>query len=284
MGFEINRAYVREAEKLNEASIQCEDFFHLDWPEILRDLPDPVLVVGNPPWVTNSGLGTMRGTNLPAKANTERLSGLDAVTGMSNFDVSEWMIAHLLKSLSGRDAVLAMLCKTTVARKVLLHVWNEGVQVDESLLYMVDAQKSFGVSVDACLLVCVLKPGKTSTECAAYSDLDASVPESTLTLRGGQLVSDIAEFNANSHLFGKSPLTWRSGVKHDCSKVFELHSDDSGAPKNGFGESVNMEPTFLYPMLKSSDLMRSEPRRPRYMLVTQRSLGEDTERIAVDAP
>src|SRR5690349_21225148 len=34
--------------------LEQADFFHTNWPELLRDLAEPLLVIGNPPWVTNA--------------------------------------------------------------------------------------------------------------------------------------------------------------------------------------------------------------------------------------
>ena len=124
LGFDINPEYVQVANTVAGADVHCEDFFEKDWPGTLAPLPEPILILGNPPWVTNSTVGTLGGTNLPTKSNFRRLKGLDAITGKSNFDISEWMLVHLLELLSGREAVLAMLCKTTVARKVLNHAWR----------------------------------------------------------------------------------------------------------------------------------------------------------------
>ena len=119
LGFEINPEYVQSAQAIREATVFCADFFEQDWCSTLADLPAPILVVGNPPWVTNSTIGAAGGSNLPSKSNFHHRRGIDALTGESNFDISEWMLIHLLESLSGREAALAMLCKTSVARKVL---------------------------------------------------------------------------------------------------------------------------------------------------------------------
>jgi len=62
------------------------------------------------------------------------------------------MLIRLLDWLSGHNAVLAMLCKTSVARKVLAYAWRSGSQVQSASMHLIDAQASFGVSVDACLL------------------------------------------------------------------------------------------------------------------------------------
>ena len=79
-----------------------ESFFEVDWPTTLGDLADPILVVGNPPWVTNSALGALGSVNLPDKSNFQNRTGLEAMTGKSNFDISEWMLIKLLDVLSGQ--------------------------------------------------------------------------------------------------------------------------------------------------------------------------------------
>ena len=284
LGFEVNPEYARSARTVKDAAIRCVDFFEQDWPSTLGSLPEPVLVLGNPPWVTNSTVGALGGSNLPAKSNLRHFSGLDALTGKSNFDISEWMLDHLLKSLSGREAVLAMLCKTTVARKVLHHAWSGNFQIANATVYLIDAVKHFGASVDACLLVCVLEPGATSDECAVYPTLDASSPSTVFAYRHGRLVADLDAYDAYGHLSGPSPLRWRSGIKHDCARVIELWPHGDGRFRNGFGEVVRLETTYLYPMLKSSDLAKAASTPSRYMLVTQRAVGEDTSGIAREAP
>ena len=285
LGYEINPSHAEAAKVCSErAVINCADFFVKDWPETLDELPEPILVVGNPPWVTNSAVGAIKGTNLPTKSNFQRFSGFDAITGKSNFDISEWMLMRLLEWLSGRKAVLAMLCKTVVARKVLRHAWINDLQIEKSAVYAIDALEDFGAVVEACLLMCVLKPGTFSKECDGFDCLEATEADSTFALRGGRMVADLESFAAHGHVCGTSPLKWRSGVKHDCTKVMELKS--TGKPDvyvNGLGEIARLESAFLYPMLKSSELAGG--REPsRYMLVTQRTIGEDTTRIANQAP
>ncbi|NLS95766.1 MAG: SAM-dependent DNA methyltransferase [Planctomycetaceae bacterium] len=127
LGRDINPAYVDAAARLladhpqgGKAKVAQADFFSTDWASLLGTCAEPILVIGNPPWVTNSGLGVLGSSNLPEKSNFHRYAGLDAITGKSNFDISEWMLIQLLECLDGRRATLAMLCKTAVARKVLV--------------------------------------------------------------------------------------------------------------------------------------------------------------------
>ena len=284
LGFEINPDHVEVARTIEKATVHCENFFKKNWPGTLDNLQEPILIIGNPPWVTNSTVGKMGGQNLPTKVNFQGFSGLDAITGKSNFDISEWMLLHLLEWLSGRQAMLAMLCKTVVARKVLRHAWSRGLHVAAAATYLIDASEYFGASVDACLLVCMLEPETTSRECAVYPSLEASVDDSTFALRRDHLVADLDAFNIYGYLLGISPLKWRSGVKHDCSRVMELRPRGNGDFENGLGEIVNLESHYLYPMLKSSELMKPCPTPSRYMVITQQSVGEDTSRIEYHAP
>ena len=285
LGFEINPSYVKVAKTIKQANVYCEDFFEKDWPQTLDSLREPILVIGNPPWVTNSAVSSMGGSNLPTKSNFQRLNGFEAITGKSNFDISEWMLLNLLEWLSGRHAVLAMLCKTGVARKVLRHAWSRNLQLAESAIYLIDAAQHFGVSVDACFLVTILEPGATSKEGSIHPNLGASLDNpSIFAFRNGVLIANLDYYNAYGHLYGKSPLRWRSGVKHDCSRVMELRHMGGDDFSNGLGEIVSLESTNLYPMLKSSDLMKPHPTPSRYMLVTQRSTGEDTSHIARESP
>ena len=133
-----------------------------------------------------------------------------------------------------------MICKTAVARKVLANAWSRNLQIKSSAIYLIDAAEHFGASVDACLMVCILKRDAVSRECVVYSYLEASrAPTRHSALRAGRLVSDLGAFNTYGHLFGTSPLKWRSGVKHDCSKVIELYPRGCGYFENRLGEIVS---------------------------------------------
>lgn len=284
LGFEINPKYAELARTVDRASVSCVDFFEQDWVSALDCLPEPILVIGNPPWVTNSAVGSMGGGNLPKKSNFQQLSGFEAITGKSNFDISEWMLTHLLGCLSGRAAILAMLCKTVVARKVLRGAWSRELQISRSAMYAIDASFHFGVSVDACLLVCTIGPRAGNAECEVYSSLKTSQRESTFGYRGGRLIADVEASRKYSYLLGTCALKWRSGVKHDCTRVMELRAKGGDTFENGLGEVVSLESTYLYPMLKSSELMDRDAISSRYMIVTQRCVGDNTLRIERDAP
>ncbi|WP_410959500.1 hypothetical protein, partial [Salmonella sp. SAL4432] len=70
---------------------------------------------------------------------------------------------------------------------------------------------------------------------------------------------------------------WRSGIKHDCSSVMELCKVDDMFV-NGLGEIVDIEDTCLFPLVKGSDVAQNRTENiKRYVLVTQRYIGESTE-------
>jgi hypothetical protein len=291
LAVEVNAAHVSVVTgRLNGNSYQAQvdvirdSFFLTDWSSLLEELPDPVLVIGNPPWVTNAELSSLESSNLPAKSNFQGHRGFDARTGKSNFDISEWMLIHLLEWLGSRNAMLAMLCKTAVARKALVHHWKAGRGPSSADLYRIDAQNHFGAAVDASLLVCRFYQKQTSRECAVYPSLVKQGVPSVIGFRDGMLVADLALYERWKHLAGREIYRWRSGIKHDCSKVLELRSEGDKY-RNGLGELIELEPDYLFPMLKSSEIASGDAASPKsWMLVTQQTLGEDTNKIATAAP
>jgi hypothetical protein len=78
---------------------------------------------------------------------------------------------------------------------------------------------------------------------------------------------------------------WRQGVKHDAADVMELTEDPGGALRNKRGEPVDVERSHVFPLLKGTDLIRSDPPVPRQrVIVTQRKVGDDTSRLGHEAP
>ena len=289
-GFDINDEYVgvarRNLEKLgSRASVAIEraDFFDVDWTALVNSLPQPLLVVGNPPWVTNAALGRVGSENLPAKSNFQGHAGLDAITGKGNFDISEYMLIRLSESLQGKDASLAMLCKTAVARKLMAYCWKRGLEMGGCHIFPIDAQRDFGASVEACLFVASFNGKSTDRSCIVHEDFDLTTQCIHLGYRDGLLISDLEKYEVWRFLRGKSAYTWRSGVKHDCANVMEFTEQDGGLV-NGLGEKVEIEDSFLYPLLKSSAVAGSVKAGKRQVLVTQRRVGDGTSAIAQVAP
>jgi hypothetical protein len=218
-----------------QASVQlrCQDFFTFDWKQFLQDVAEPVLFLGNPPWITSAALGAIGSENLPQKSNIKRLDGLDALTGRANFDISEWMLLKLLEASGSRDYVMALLCKTGVARKVLEYQWRNNTDLPESALYRIDAARWFDAAVDACLFVARSRSRQRAERSALlYEALNATASATRFGMLDGQLVSDLDVYRELAHLNGVNYYRWRSGVKHDLAKVMELYTSplcqDSG--------------------------------------------------------
>ena len=292
IGVDINNDYIRAARSsIEEAdhvfgSIQLvnKNFFDVDWQHALESLPDPLLVIGNPPWVTNAELGRIGGCNLPDKSNYHNHRGIDAITGNGNFDISEWMLSRLIEWIVGREATLAMLCKTAVARKVLCNAWKNGERFSGSNIYRIETSRYFGAAVDACLLVVATSGSDSNFDCQVFASLKDSSKTVTIGYRDRSLVANIAHFERWKHITGKERYKWRSGIKHDCAKVMEFRRETDGC-RNGFGQLVDLEDEYLYPMLKSSDIANGFNQQPtRWMLVPQQAMSESTSQIRQRAP
>jgi hypothetical protein len=289
LGVDRHAGYVEEAKVgtrglAHDKHIQIlqGDFFDTDWPGLIARLPKPVLILGNPPWVTNATLGVLGSANLPAKENQANLRGIEALTGKSNFDISEWMLRKNIQWLADTPGMLAVLCKTAVARKVLSFAWSQDLPIESAEMRHIDAQRHFGASVDACLLLVRFRPGARSQDCGDYTSLRAPAPQAIIGLRDGALIADVRLYDQWHGRLGHGLSGWRSGIKHDCSDVFELVQCDS-AYENGLGECVDVEPDVLFPLLKSSDVARNRPPR-KWLVVPQRTMSASPEQLQRLAP
>jgi len=288
---DINPEYVRVTSlKASASRLTCRvaNGFTHDWRATLRDLAEPILVIGNPPWVTASGVGALGGANLPEKTNFQNRPGLAARTGKSNFDVAEWLLLRLLEAGHGRDVTLAMLVKTSVARRVLAHLWSTGVSVANAEMLRFDAALHFGVAADACLLLCRLG-ARASIDCAVATLDRPDDRQSAIGWRDGQLVSNPVAYDRHrallSNVAPSNEMRWRSGVKHDCSAVMELTREGGGWFRGASGEPVELEPDYVYPLVKGTDVARGRTAAARkWVIVTQRKTGDDTSTIADRAP
>jgi hypothetical protein len=292
IGIDINTDHLKAARDrlraltdVSRVRLLSGDFFKLQWATIFRQAPEPWLILGNPPWVTSAEMSAVNGKNLPEKTNFEARSGIDAITGKSNFDISEWMLLRYLDWLKGHTGAVAVLCKVSVARRILTHIWKSRFPIKAARIFKIDALGQFGASVDACFFV--LETGKAAAclSCDVFDNLTwGSTASYKFELSHGHLISDIASFNRWLPLVGSDDrYVWRSGIKHDCSKVMEL-SAIGEYYQNGTGEIVGIESKLLFPMLKSSDIGNGRDRCRRLMLVTQERVGEDTSKIKESAP
>lgn len=289
IGYDIRESYVRQvqaavpASERPHADLAVRNFFEVDWDAEFAKRPGSILVMGNPPWVTNSQLGAMGGGNLPPKSNIQNARGFAAKTGKSNFDISEWMMIRLLSAMQHRPGCLAMLCKTATARKVLRFAWMNRLCVSECSIHLFDAQSSFGVSVDACLLIIHTEEARREEEACIYEGFSFQNRVSKIGFANGDLVSDIEAYRRLRSLDGQSCYTWRSGMKHDAASVMEL-TRAKGGYLNKLHEPCEAEDDYVYPFLKSSDLANERLTPRRFVLVTQHAPSDDTAKLQRKAP
>jgi hypothetical protein len=290
IGVEINRDYLQKICNKQQiihnkrVEIKHGDFFQFDWLSLLSHLNGEILVLGNFPWVTNSRQGIIGGVNLPKKNNFQNHNGLDAITGKSNFDISEWMLIQVVNWLQNRNAYLAMLCKTSVSRKLLSYLHSKKLNLSYCATYKIDAKKYFDATVEACLVFCKFDSLSKNYFCDVFSDFE-DTNYHRIGYQNNILIRDINSFKKLSNLYGLSTeIKWRSGIKHDCSNIMELRRS-SNTFVNGLGESVDIEETYLFPLIKGSDVAQNRTKTTnRYVLVTQRFVGEPTEYIKDLAP
>ncbi len=286
VGFELQAehlAVARASVDSGIASLGQGDFFEVELRTIEWRESGPLLVIGNPPWVTSAELGRLGSTRGPVRRSLAGMSGLDSLTGASNFDLAEAVWLKLLNEIDEPGATIALLCKTLTARKIVRAINARGYRVASALICRIDARKWFGAAVDACLLMVTLGEPPKALRVPVFSSLNAREPEREIGVIDGMVVSDLGLFDETSFAFGNFARTWRQGVKHDAKAVMELRFYD-GELRNGFGELVEIEPDYHFPLMKGADLARNTIRTENRVIVTQLRVGDDTKPLETLAP
>ncbi len=245
--------------------------YDLDFAALAWQTAGPLLVVGNPPWVTAAALGRADAGGLqPPRSNPRRLRGLAARTGAANFDVAEFLLLKLLHELRSEPVHFALLVKEAVARKVMAGAAALGLGVAVAEIVRIDARKWFGVAVDACCLVFTTTPGSAARP----------YPIAVRAGFGGAPSAWLAAPPVVAPANGE--IVFRQGIKHDAADVFELRRSGERW-HNGYGERVDIEPEFIFPLCKARALHRGEDDGTA-LIVPQRALGAPTARLEQLAP
>lgn len=241
-----------------------------------------LLIVGNPPWVTNSALSALDSTNLPAKSNFKQEKGIDAITGKGNFDISEFISLKILDVFSGENGHFAFLIKNSVIKNIILGQKKNSYPISCIEKHTINARKEFGAAVDASLFVCKLNSTPEFT--AKEYDFYTAKPNVKFGWVNGKFAADIEKYRQYSKFDGVCPFEWRQGIKHDCAKIMELERIEGGF-RNALGEEFELEEDLVYGLLKSSDLKEDRVNNSRkYTIVTQKRTGQDTLRILENLP
>ncbi len=261
-------------------------FIHHFSPEFLHFLNHAtrkLLVIGNPPWITNTELSMLESQNVPLKSNIKHDKGIEAITGKGNFDIAEYIILRMIQKFSNHAGKIAMLCKTSVIKNIVKNLRRLNLKLTNIKSILIDAKKEFNINAEAALFLADLN-GNNQKFCT-ISTLE--MPEKSLQTFGwvnGKFVSDISLYKKYMYIEGKSPYIWRQGIKHDASKVMVLLKNN-GFLLNGFNKTVSIEEDLLYPFLKSSDLKSKVIKETnRWVIITQHSLKEKTHYIASSYP
>lgn len=266
-------------------SLFCEDIFKFHFDEIVK-FPDKnsVLVIGNPPWVTNAELSSLNSGNLPAKSNFKSYNGLEAITGKGNFDIGEYIILMMLNSFAKHRGYMTMLAKNSVIKNVIHDLPKTSYSISDIASLRFDAKMHFNASVAASLFKCRLGKGSQNFTCKISSLDTPNSVKKEFGWVGNKFVSDFSLYKNNNIFDGICPFTWRQGVKHDCSKILELQKTD-GEYINGFREQLEIEDDLIFGLVKSSDLQVPLIVKPRkYIIVTQKKIGEETSYLAETFP
>lgn len=284
-GIEINPEYCEICKKTicdDRVTIINSDFFSFPSKALIKDKRQ-ILVIGNPPWVTNSTLSALGSDNLPVKANFKGLRGIDAITGAGNFDICEYIILQLINEYMDTNTVISMLCKTSVAKNVFQELKRNGIAFSSCSILKFDAAKQFGINASACVLVIQLSEKPVSPDvCNVYDFECPETMKSQFGYSNGQFYCNLGAETENFD--GYCCFEWRQGVKHDCSKIMEL-TMRNGALQNGQKETVQIEDDLVFPLIKSS--MFKAPvihSFSKFVIVTQKNAREETEHLEKEVP
>ncbi len=282
--FKILSFYLTNPDKETaDINIIHADVFTYDFKKLAKDTKVlKTLIIGNPPWITNSELGTLDSSNLPKKKNSSLQKGFDALTGKSNFDLGEAVVVNLFNHFQYHRGSFALLVKSIVIKNIVKSQRKNKVKIYDLHKYVINAKAEFDVSVNASLFT-----GSFGVE-ISYTCLEYDFYTKAEKLNFGwvndKFVSSINKYKQSSHIDGYSRLIWRSGMKHDCSKVMELNQIEAYYT-NKLGEKIFIEDNIVYRLLKSSDLKNIDVTSSRkFTIVTQRKIGQDTSYIKQELP
>ncbi|TAF76849.1 MAG: hypothetical protein EAZ53_03230 [Bacteroidetes bacterium] len=296
-GIEIYKPYVWETKfniiefflnnpqnKKPQISIIHCDIFDYDFRSLAKQYSEKeLLIIGNPPWVTNSKLGSLNSSNLPKKSNFKNHSGLDAMTGKGNFDIAEFITLKMLALFQNTKGNLLLLVKNSVIKNIISEQAKNKYFISNIEKHCIDSKKEFNVSVEASLLYSKLK-SNSENFCTEFNFYNNQNPTLKFGWLDNKFVSNIDTYFHTKNIDGVSPFVWRQGLKHDCSSIMELDKLN-GHFVNGLNEEIKLEDGLVYGLLKSSDLKNTVINQTRkFTIVTQRKVGQETKYIKNEFP
>jgi len=255
--------------------------FNFSYPDI--ESRNDILVLGNPPWVTNSKLSSLKSTNLPQKSNFKKHNGFDAITGKGNFDIGEYITLMMFDAFQNLNGHLAFLVKNSVIKNVVFDQYRRKYKISDIEKLTINSKKEFDVSVDASLLYCRLNSPPDYT-CSEFDFYNPYKPVREFGWINDKFVSNTELYLNSQEIDGLCPFEWRQGIKHDLSSIMELERDKEHFI-NGEQENLSLEEDLVYGVLKSSDLKQKVIYQTRkYTIITQKKIGQDTSFIQQKFP
>lgn len=257
-----------------------QSIFDFDFKKL--NIERELLVLGNPPWVTNAMLSTLGSDNVPRKSNFKNHAGFDAMTGKGNFDIGEYIALMLIKTFHYCKGNMAFLIKNAVIKNIIQEQKRNQYLISNIQKLTIDSQKEFNVSVDAALFLTQFGQEKEKI-CTEY-DFYTQKEIRKFGWVNDKFVANIEAYIGNNDLDGICPFEWRQGIKHDCSKVMELEAQN-GHFINGYEQQIELENDLIYGILKSSDLKQNQINTTRKnTILTQKKIGQDTSYIKTYYP
>ncbi len=241
-----------------------------------------LLILGNPPWVTNTELSSINSKNLPRKVNLKKHKGIDAITGKGNFDIAEYITNSLLQVFSDKIGNFAFLVKNSVIKNIIHQQNINNYKISDIKKYIIDTKKEFNVSVNASLFYCKLK--YASDRLCSEFDFYSERKIKTFGWINNKFVSNTETYQKYANFDGICQYEWRQGLKHDLTKVMEIEKINN-LYKNKYNEEFELEDDLVYGILKSSDLKGGIINKTRkFTIVTQKKTGQDTSFIQKKYP
>jgi len=257
--------------------------FDFNFSCFLDKFKKDILILGNPPWVTNAKLSSLNSDNLPPKSNFKKHNGFDAITGKGNFDIGEYITLMMFDAFQSSSGNLAFLVKNSVIKNVVFDQYKRKYKISEIEKLTIDSKKEFNVSVDAALLCCKLNSGPRYT-CHEFDFYNPEKPIREFGWIKDKFISNTDLYLHSKDIDNVCPFEWRQGIKHDLSSIMELELANDQLI-NGKHEKVILEEDLVYGVLKSSDLKEKVIKKSRkFTIITQKKIGQDTSFIKEKLP
>ncbi len=204
-------------------------------------------------------------------------------TFINNSRTADYTITKRLREMiddgANKEDIIGFLIDRNVPGDEI--VYNDLAEYIEMMNF--NANKVFGISASACLLILKLTSEDKKCGNCLVTDIDNRDFSSFIKCENGVLTSlndGVCDFS------GICQYEWRQGVKHDCSPVMELKLVAPNTYENKRKEIIELEDDYVFPLMKSSSFKKAiiDDGFIKYVIVTQKKAREDTSSISGVAP